>query len=231
MDHRYIPSNIDGQIKELQAARLQSWGRINKYRLRAILKYSGSAILDVGCSTGSYVRYLNKIGHKALGLDLLSDANWKNNKEKPYMVGSALQIPFTNRAFDTVLSFELLEHVRQPDIAIKEMYRVCRNNIILSVPDCELSPDMLKSGVILAHWRDRTHCNYFTTELIKNLLEQNGFQLELLTRINPIRPDYLVFKSLHIPDNLAKFLSRLTRRIPLRKQFFMSVLAVANKVI
>ena len=230
MDYRYIPSNTDRQIKELQAARLQSWGRINKYRLRAILKYSGSSILDVGCSTGSYVRYLNNKGYKALGLDLLSDSDWKINKEKFYVVGSALQIPFTNRAFDTVLSFELLEHVYQPEQALKEMYRICRNNIILSVPDCELSPDMLNAGVILAHWRDRTHYNYFTIELIKNLLERNGFQLELLTRINPIRSDYLVYKSFHMPDKLAILLSRLTKRIPLRKQFFMTILAVANKV-
>ena len=185
MDHRYSPSNTDRQIKELQAARLQSWGRINKYRLRTILKYSGSSILDAGCSTGSYIRYLNNKGYKALGLDLLSDSDWKFNKEKLYVVGSALQIPFTNRAFDTVLSFELLEHVYQPEKALKEMYRVCRNNIILSVPDCELSLDMLNSGVILAHWRDRTHCNYFTIELmiaLQKLPDQSGSNYTLFKR-------------------------------------------------
>jgi len=71
---------------------------------------------------------------------------------------------------------------------------------------------------------------FAVNSLIKKLLERNGFQLELLTRINPIRPDYLVYKSFYMPDKLAKFLSRLTRRIPLRKQFFMSILVVANKV-
>lgn len=223
--------DTNSQIAALKEARIQSWGRINQYRLKAVKKYAGQSILDVGCSTGSYVNRLNEMGFKAYGLDLLADEGWKTSAEQMMIAGSATELPIVADAVDTVICFEVLEHVPQPEKALAEIHRVCRNNLILTVPDCEMPAEMLRAGMVYAHWRDRTHCNLFTRKSLGEILSQNGYRVELMTHINPIRPDFLILRSFYAPEMLAALLSRITRRIPLRKQYHMTLLAVASKVV
>ena len=221
---------IDAQVKALEEARIGSWGKVNLYRLRAVLQHAGNSILDVGCSTGAYVAYLNENGYNAYGLDLLADAAWIRGRERRYVKGSARDLPFPSEIFNTVTAFELLEHVPEPDTVLAEFHRVCRQNAIFTVPDCETPEDILRAGMIYAHWRDRTHCNFFTQKSLRNVLEQTGFEVASITRINPILPDFLILRSLHVPFSLAYFTSRVLRRIPFKRQYFMTLLAIANKV-
>jgi SAM-dependent methyltransferase len=221
--------SVDVQIEALKKVRIESWGKINLHRLRAVLKHGGHTILDVGCSTGAYVAYLNTDGYHACGIDLLADASWTQTEDRRYLIGTAPALPFPSQAFDTVTAFEVLEHIPEPDTVLTEFRRVCRQNIILSVPDCETPADILRAGLIYAHWRDRTHCNFFTQDSLGGVLGQAGFQVESITRINPILPDFVALRSLHVPFNLAYFVSRVLRRVPFRRQYSMTLLAIANR--
>lgn len=223
-------NSTERQIQALQDARLPSWGQINPARMRFVQQYAGKSILDVGCSIGSYVNFLNAKGYKAFGIDLLADPNWFEWLPTVKSVGSINAIPFSDLAFDTLLAFELLEHIHNLDNALAEIYRVTRNNIIVSVPDCILPTEMLKAGLIYAHWRDRTHTNFFTEESLVTLLEMNGFKVHHLSHINPVRLDLLSLRSFHLPVKLAGILSEGLRRLPLRKQYYMTLLVVATKV-
>lgn len=222
--------STDSQIEALQRARIDSWGKVNLYRLRAVLKHAGNSILDVGCSTGAYVAYLNENGYNAYGVDLLADVAWIEEKDRRYVRSTARGLPFPNQAFDTVVAFEVLEHISEPEAVLAEIHRVSRQNAILTVPDCETPEDILRAGMIYAHWRDRTHCNFFTQQSLRNVLEQAGFEVASITRINPILPDFPTLRSLHVPFGLAYFAARVLRRIPFKKQYFMTLLAVANRV-
>jgi SAM-dependent methyltransferase len=221
---------MDAQIEALQSARLEGWGEINRYRLRAVLQHAGTSLLDVGCSTGAYVAHLNGGGYDAYGMDLLADAAWMQGVGYRCVQGAAVELPFADEAFDTVLAYEVLEHIPEVHRSLAELYRVCRHNIILSVPDCEMPEDILRSGMIYAHWRDRTHRNFFTHDSLRMVLEHAGFQVESITRINPVLPDFLVLRSLYVPFKLAFFISRVLRRVPFRRQYCMTLLAVANRI-
>lgn len=221
--------SVDAQIEALQKARIKSWGHVNRHRLRAVARHAGNSILDVGCSTGAYVAYLNTDGYQAYGMDLLADASWTQTEHRRYLIGTASALPFSSQTFDTVTAFEVLEHVPEPDAVLAEFRRVCRQNAILSVPDCETPADILRAGLLYAHWRDRTHCNFFTQDSLGNVLEQAGFQVESITRINPILPDFVTLRSLHVPFSLAYFVSRVLRRVPFRRQYSMTLLAIANR--
>lgn len=48
--------------------------------------------------------------------------------------GSAHRLPFPAGAFDLVLAIEVLEHVPHPRSAVAEIARVCRGQVIASVP-------------------------------------------------------------------------------------------------
>jgi 2-polyprenyl-3-methyl-5-hydroxy-6-metoxy-1,4-benzoquinol methylase len=218
------------EIEAMRAARLESWGRINRSRLNAVLAHAGQSILDVGCSTGAYVAHLGTLGYWAYGLDLVLDKSWRQGVNRSYVNGIAAHLPFADGAFDTVTAFEVLEHVHQPGQVLAEFRRVCRENMILTVPDCEPLRDMLRAGMVYAHWRDPTHRNQFTKQSLASTLAQAGFQVELLTRMNPILPDFLVLRSFHVPYQLAYFASRVLRRFPLRTQYRMTLLAVACRL-
>jgi SAM-dependent methyltransferase len=222
--------DIDAQIEALQKARIEGWGEINRYRLRAVLRHAGTSLLDVGCSTGAYVAHLNAGGYDAYGIDLLADTAWIPGVGYRCAQGAAIELPFADEAFDTVLAFEVLEHIPEPHKGLAEFFRVCRQNIILSVPDCETPEDTLRAGMIYAHWRDRTHYNFFTQDSLGKVLEQAGFHVESITRINPILPDFLVLRSFYFPFKPAFFISRVLRRIPFRRQYCMTLLAVANRI-
>jgi SAM-dependent methyltransferase len=222
--------DIDARVEALQKARIDSWGEINRYRLRAVLQHAGTSLLDVGCSSGAYVAHLNADGYDAYGIDLLADAAWIQGVGRRYSRGAAVKLPFANEAFDTVLAFEVLEHIPEVHRGLAEFHRVCRQNVVVSVPDCETPEDILRAGMIYAHWRDRTHCNFFTKDSLGKVLEQAGFQVGSIKRVNPILPDFLVLRSLYVPFKLAYFASRVLRRIPFRRQYEMTLLAVANRL-
>jgi 2-polyprenyl-3-methyl-5-hydroxy-6-metoxy-1,4-benzoquinol methylase len=221
--------SISAQVEALRAARIPSWGKVNRARLDAILEHGGRSILDVGCSGGAYVACLSAEGYQAYGLDLLPDEAWQQGENQAYVNGAASDLPFPDETFDTVTAFEVLEHVRQPELVLAEFYRLCRKNVILTVPDCEPPNDLLGAGLVYAHWRDRTHRSFFTSQALARALGQAGFQVELLTRINAILPDFLVLRSYHVPFRLAYLASLVLRRVPFRRQYRMTLLAVASK--
>ena len=217
------------EIHLLKDMQREGWGRINQQRLKFITKHAGQTILDVGCARGDYVTLLNNRGSQAFGVDLLTHQEWQQVRHQLYIQGDAPRLPFPSQSFDTLLAFEILEHIPKPDLAVQEFSRVSRKNLIISVPNCAMNEDLLRAGLVYSHWIDLSHSNFFDPESLREILEENGFRVQVLTHINPILPDFIPLRSLYVPYNLAFHLSRLMARFPLRKQYRMTLLAVASR--
>ena len=56
------------------------------------------------------------------------------NPQIRFHLGSAYALPFRDDSFDTVLCSEVLEHLEHPVDALRELNRVARRHIILTVP-------------------------------------------------------------------------------------------------
>ncbi len=90
--------------------------------------------LDVGCSDQRVRSYLGGCSDYT-GLDYFSTAvNWY--RTKPAVYGDAHSLPFGAAAFDTVMLLDVLEHLAQPAICIKESFRILRpgGRLFLKVP-------------------------------------------------------------------------------------------------
>lgn len=98
-------------------------------------KKSIRTVLDIGDSNGLFVRSLEKDGISAN----ISDETTRYLKSKGLEVVKAdiEYLPFRNESIDLVLSFETLEHVKNPVRALEETGRICRQSCILSVPYVE----------------------------------------------------------------------------------------------
>lgn len=87
-------------------------------------------VLDIGCGSRPYEKTFFAGASKYIGTDYLSD------RSRPDVISSALAVPFLNDAFDTVVSTEVLEHVPDPLLAMREMQRVLKpgGHLVLSTP-------------------------------------------------------------------------------------------------
>jgi len=69
-------------------------------------------VLDVGCGTGSGVKYLGERGIEAYGIDLPSlESDWKMLSRKNMISADATAIPFPDEYFDAVISLATIEHI------------------------------------------------------------------------------------------------------------------------
>lgn len=92
-------------------------------------------ILEVGCGTGHFTRWLNAQGLRAMGLDssapMLVEA--LRLSSPPCVLGSALSLPFPTGTFDLVALITALEFIPDPVGALAEAIRVARGGLILGV--------------------------------------------------------------------------------------------------
>jgi ubiquinone/menaquinone biosynthesis C-methylase UbiE len=131
--------------EEALAKRYENWyagrgrhaDRLEKHLLaRLLAKFSGAnTVLEVGCGTGHFTRWLAEQGFRIVGLDvspaMLAEATKRNGV--PYVVGDALALPFADRSFDIVALITTLEFVANPQRALSEAVRVARLGLLLGV--------------------------------------------------------------------------------------------------
>ncbi len=100
------------------------------------------SFLDLGCAEGLYARKASDFGCKnVVGLDI---SRWKlvravkhlpKTADRPqYVLGSAEALPFKDESFELVLLSSVLEMVPQEKACLKEVYRVCKEHLVLTVP-------------------------------------------------------------------------------------------------
>ncbi|MFC1800479.1 class I SAM-dependent methyltransferase [Nanoarchaeota archaeon] len=105
-----------------------------------IRKIRPQTLLDVGCGEG-YTTILIKKEFPELqveGFEHDEDTVKKANsihKELDVKKGDITNIEKENNSFDLVLSSEVLEHLKNPEIAIKECKRVSKQYCIFTVPN------------------------------------------------------------------------------------------------
>lgn len=96
----------------------------------------GATLLDVGCGTGYFTRRFVETGLHVTGID--SDAAMltyaaTRSSDIAYVQGSALRLPFADRAFDYVCAITSLCFIDTPAQAAEEMWRVSRHALVLGL--------------------------------------------------------------------------------------------------
>jgi len=131
-------------------------------------------ILDVGCATGEYCQKLNGLGFKCVGVDINLEyiAKAKENGIEAYVM-SGESLDFPDNSFDTVLLFEVLEHVDNPNSVLKEAKRVAIKNILVTVPNCTEFSALRRLGLTYEHMLERDHIIFFTKKDLEDLLSKH----------------------------------------------------------
>lgn len=131
----------------------------------------GLKFLEPGCGRGEHLRYFKGLGLDVYGLDLSPEAT----KLSPDLKISTFdlengKIPFEDNYFDVIYSKSFLEHIRIPEIFLKEAHRVLKpGGVIISlVPDWESQYQKF--------YDDYTHVSPFTSLGLNDIKLSVGFQ-------------------------------------------------------
>ena len=202
-----------------------AWGErcLNPYRAEALTQYSGSSFLDVGCGNGQYVLHFRN-DFQTAGIDIRPYPQWQEAPGR-FQVADAAELPFEDGSFDTVVCFETLEHMLDPEAVLHEIHRVCRNNVILSVPNCEMPASLEASRLTFFHYTDRSHLSFFTRDTLATALQKTGFEPYRFDLINPCLMQPLLNDLIRLPAILKRLIGKRARK----DAFLMTILAIANR--
>jgi methionine biosynthesis protein MetW len=151
---------------------------------------SGHDVLDVGCADGDVGRLLQETGNRVSGLDRDEEAAEKARADLERVVvadldTSSLLDHFEAASFDVVVLADVLEHLREPERALREATELLREGgrLVLSVPN--VAHGALRLALLQGRWTytaagllDRTHLHFFTRTSLLQLLEGVGLAVD-----------------------------------------------------
>lgn len=143
--------------------------------------------LDIGCASGYMVSEITKKFPKAnyFGVDVYDKAikfAQKNYPNIDFKISSAEKLPFNDNSFDLCITYETIEHVKNPKNMISEMKRVLKvkGHVILGVDSGSL---MFK--MVWAVWEKSfgkvwqgAHISPFDHLKLQHLLKKEGFKIK-----------------------------------------------------
>ncbi len=136
-------------------------------------------VLDIGWGAGDLLAGLRERGHAGIGLDI-ADSALQAAKEVgvPGTRADHSSAPFRNESFDLVMMYHLLEHIPNPDTAIREAWRLLADGgrLILQVPNA----DSWQYALLGRYWSGLDvprHLYDFGRHDLEEFLGRNKFQV------------------------------------------------------
>jgi SAM-dependent methyltransferase len=128
-------------------------------------KYFSGRLIDIGCGTKPYKDLLAPYITEHIGIDHEETLHGKSNIDR---FGTAYNLPAEDEEFDCALCTAVLEHLEEPELALKECYRVLKRGrgvAIYSVP-------------FIWHLHEEPRDFYrFSKYGLKYLFEKAGFEI------------------------------------------------------
>ena len=137
-------------------------------------------VLDLGCGLGCLGRLKPEPAIEVYGLDIDEGAVAKATQYENARVWNleTQQLPLDGEYFDAVLAKDILEHLQAPWVLAAEIYRVLRPGGIVIA-----SVAMAKPKIV---WNDYTHIRGFTSNALRMLFEDSGFDVLHIHRMGGI---------------------------------------------
>lgn len=182
--HEDVPADhYDQGIKKNLFQKYWHWRRF--VEVLKVIKPVEGPILDVGCHSGTFTQHLlKKTGSQDIyGIDISRSAIALAKKRIPFgyfQVIDAVKLPFKNNFFDTVFCLEMMEHVDDPVVILKEIKRVAKvgSRIYILVPsENRLFKLIWFLWTMYYHHWSHAHVQHFSKGLLERLIKEIGFKI------------------------------------------------------
>lgn len=166
------------------------WEHIYRYKFAKDF-VKGLRVLDIACGEGYGTFALQSAGAiSVIGVDISEEA-CRHGRDKYAIdarVGDATAIPLPDRSVDVVVSFETIEHVKEPARFVGECTRVLSpsGTLVISTPNVDTyNPDR-------AAEHNPFHCSELTGTEFLELLSHHFGKLELFAQVPISAPSYSI---------------------------------------
>jgi SAM-dependent methyltransferase len=143
-----------------------------------------ASLLDAGCGNGFFCHWMSsRIPlDRVAGADISAPRIALARQRYPafeFQVASLEQLPWPDNTFDMVTCIEVLEHLPIPETALRELVRVSKRYVVITVPDRRpvrmlLCPHCGKSFPMYGHLQT------FDVQRLETLLRSVGSEVETI---------------------------------------------------
>ncbi len=143
------------------------WWSLHLARYEFARRFVASGrVLDLACGSGYGLSVLGQAGARPLGVDVSMAAALEArrcNLEARVLVANGTKLPFRDRSFDAVVSFETIEHLQNRGRFLGELSRVLRDQGLLILS----TPNALHTRPVNGKPRNPFHCYEYTPEELR----------------------------------------------------------------
>lgn len=185
----------------------------NLYELMSDRIDKQSRILDVGCASGGFLRFLNGNGYNNLfGIEPTDNyiESAKNFCIGRISKGTAEKIDLPDSSVDIVVLDQVLEHIVSPIKAIDEAYRVLSDNGLLCVAVPDISRYSESTFFDFYWFLLREHVQHFDFEHLSMLGNMGGFRVIE----KKFSSNYMMSDKISLPNLIVMFQKTSQRSKP-----------------
>jgi SAM-dependent methyltransferase len=142
-----------------------------------VIKDLPSPMLDFGCGRGNLVNLLRKHGRDCVGIEIdreqISVSMIPEVRPHVLQYDGSLPLPYETNQFQSVVGFEVLEHIVNYEDVLHELARITMDYGVFSVPDMSGIPLCHTKNVVPWHLLEGTHVNFFTQQSFEKTLKRH----------------------------------------------------------
>jgi SAM-dependent methyltransferase len=137
----FLRDETHGPMERQRFDRSTPWWSVHASRYAFAQRFVASRrVLDVACGTGYGLGILRQAGARVIGIDVSTAAALEargGDPETRVLVADGARLPFCDRSFEVIVSFETIEHLQNRERFLEELCRVLRDEglLILSTPN------------------------------------------------------------------------------------------------
>ena len=168
--------NNNSQANDIKRTIKSFTNKVFKVNSTIIPTLTPGRMLEIGCAAGSYLDYMSRKGWQVEGIEFSDKIAQKarNNGLKVY--GGPLETaPAPNEPFDLIVGWMVLEHLHDPVIGLKRLYKWAKPGacLALSIPNADSVDFKVFKGKGYA-LQVPTHAYHYTPKSIERVLKAGG---------------------------------------------------------
>jgi 2-polyprenyl-3-methyl-5-hydroxy-6-metoxy-1,4-benzoquinol methylase len=171
----------------------------NRNEMLSFLPDNFSNVLEIGCGQGEFGRLVKRnhdIKYTGIEYDPKSASIAEQYLDLVLSGDVFEQLPnLPENSYDLIICNDVLEHIAVPEILLQNLKGKMKpdSRLVCSIPNFRVLNNLmhilLSKDFEYDEWgiRDKTHVRFFTRKSILRLFKDNGFVIEKIEGINPIK--------------------------------------------
>ncbi len=171
-------------------------------------------LLDIGAGNGFSSFYFKENFDIDIYVGDYSDAMLIRNPLRKKIIFDAKKLPFKDNSFEVVNIWEVLHHIKEPIIALKEAYRVSKKYLIL------FEPNRNNPFQFLFALFDKEHrlVMKYNMDYLKKMVKDAGFKIRISKKVGFLFPNLTPF-----------FIFKIIKKLPFTFFLGISIMIIGEK--